>query len=178
MKNVALILFSVFAMLVSCKCKKAVTDADPIKATMGANSVSSIDSSSGLVTNLNESTQMQETGTIVEYTANTRGYHLKIKLTSNELSFTNQRDSNELTKVSLKEDQKAELQQLLKAINVEKIAELKAPTQKRLYDGAAHADLTINVNGKEYHSAGFDHGEPPAEIEKFIKKLISYTEQN
>lgn len=175
MKNVALILFSIFAMLVSCKCKKAVTDVNSESLISSTDAASNIDSSS---TNLNESTQMQETGTIVEYTANTRGYHLKIKLTPNELSYTNERDSNELTKVSLKEDQKAELQQLLKAINVEKIAELKAPTQKRLYDGAAHADLTINVNGKEYHSAGFDHGEPPAEIEKFIKKLISYTEQN
>lgn len=168
MKNVALILFSVFAMLVSCKCKKAVTEA----------ASNTTDSSSAIVTNLNDSSQMQESATVVEYTANTRGYHLRIKLTSNELTYTNERDSNEFIKVSLKEDQKAELQQLLKTINIEKISELKAPTQKRLYDGAAHADLTITVNGKEYHSAGFDHGEPPAEIEKFIKKLISYTEQN
>ena len=168
MKNVALILFSVFAMLVSSKCKKAVTEATSKKTN----------SSSAIVTNPNDSSQMQESATVVEYTANTRGYHLKIKWTPNELSYTNQRDSNEFIKISLKEDQKAELQQLLKTINVEKISQLKAPSQKRLYDGAAHADLTITVSGKEYHSAGFDHGEPPAEIEKFIKKLISYTEQN
>ncbi|WP_136667224.1 hypothetical protein [Flavobacterium sp. H122] len=175
MKNVALILFSVFTMLLSCKCKKAVTEADSVK-TVSDTSVNA-DSSSALVANLNDSSPMQES-TIVEYTANTRGYHLKIKLTQNELAYTNQRDSNEFTKVSLTDAQKAELQKLLKEIKAEKISELKAPTQKRLYDGAAHADLTITVNGNSYHSAGFDHGYPPAQIEKFINKLVSYTEQN
>jgi hypothetical protein len=170
MKKGALILFSVFAMLVSCKCKKATKDSEVEKGSKSeTNAFSSLEESSS---------KMQESGAIVEYTANTRGYHLKIKLTPNELTYTNERGSLEGTKVALDATQKAELQQLLKAIDVEKISELKAPSQKRLYDGAAHADLTITVNGKEYHSAGFDHGEPPAAIEKFIKKLISYTEQN
>lgn len=175
MKNVVLVLFSVFAMLVSCKCKKAVTEADSVKTV--SDTSANAHSSSALVTNLNDSSQMQESGTIVEYTANTRGYHLRVKLTQTELSYTNQRDSNEFTKVSLTDAQKAELQKLLKEIKAEKISELKAPTEKRMYDGAAHADLTITVNGNSYHSAGFDHGFPPAEIEKFINKLVSYTEE-
>lgn len=184
MKSTLLTLFSIIVMLTSCKCKKAVTET-AVKPEMAMDSANAT-----LVTtnNVEEATLQptvsneaqvvkQESGTLLEYTANTRGYHLRVKWDGSQLSYTNQRDSEELTKVTLTKAQSEELNTMIKNLPLEKLAGLKAPTEKRQYDGAAHADMRVVVDGKEYNSAGFDHGFPPAEIEKFVKKLVSYAEQ-
>ena len=62
-----------------------------------------------------------------------------------------------------------------KEINLEGMASLKAPTDKRLYDGAAHANISITLKGKTYTTEGFDHGYPPIEIENLINKLVFLT---
>jgi hypothetical protein len=53
----------------------------------------------------------------------------------------------------------------------------KDPTQKRVYDGAAIAELIINYKEKEYQTKNFDHGYPPVEIEKFVNKLVSLVKE-
>ena len=58
-------------------------------------------------------------------------------------------------------------------INLEEIPNLKDPTQKRFYDGAAIADLKIRFEDKNYETTQFDHGFPPKEIEEFVNKIVS-----
>ena len=177
MKKIALIGLSVFTLLVSCKCKKAVTNEVVMTSPETEIPVVGSTDSSALQTDVTNSSNKQEMKNGVEYTANTRGYHLKIKWDGAVLGYTNQRDSEEFTKVTLTKTQVDELNSLFKTLPYEKLSELKAPTQKRQYDGAPHGDMKLIVDGKEYNSAGFDHGYPPAEIEKFVKKLLSYTEE-
>lgn len=169
MKSTLLTLFSMLVMLTSCKCKKASSDqaVEPMMTNEAA---------STLPTNVETNTK-EQIGTLLEYSANTRGYHLRIKWDGAQLAYTNQRDSEEFTKITLTPAQSEELKGMIKNLPLDKLASLKAPTEKRQYDGAAHADIRVVVDGKEYNSAGFDHGFPPAEIEKVVKKLVAYTEQ-
>jgi hypothetical protein len=82
-----------------------------------------------------------------------------------------------MQKVQLTKAQADELNALLDEVEAAKLPELKAPTEKRFYDGAAMANIHITKKGKTYSSETFDHGFPPATIEKLVKKLLSYTEE-
>lgn len=151
-------------VLLSCKCKKeAVQTGDSSQTTL----VDNVQTDESKVNN-------QEQTSVVEYNANTRGYFLKLVFSNNKLMFTNERDSDNLKTVQLDKSQLDELNSMLGSINVDGLATLKDPTQKRFYDGAAIANLKITKNGKEYRTVDFDHGFPPAAIEKFVSKLISY----
>ena len=58
-------------------------------------------------------------------------------------------------------------------INLDEIPNLKDPTQRRFYDGAAIANLKIRYQDKNYETVAFDHGTPPSAIEKFVNKIVS-----
>lgn len=61
-------------------------------------------------------------------------------------------------------------------INLNTIQDLKSPTNKRQYDGALIANLVILKDGNTYRSAGFDHGEPPAEIKSVVDKIVALSD--
>ncbi len=65
-----------------------------------------------------------------------------------------------------------DIEKALKQIDLSRIGELKAPTNKRLYDGAPHAVLIIRNENKELKSSGFDHGEPPQELKELVDEII------
>ena len=59
-------------------------------------------------------------------------------------------------------------------IELDKMPTLKDPTQKRFYDGAAIANLKDTLSKiKTMKQLDFDHGFPPAEIEKLVNKIVS-----
>ncbi len=62
-------------------------------------------------------------------------------------------------------------------VNLETIPTLKAPTEKRFYDGAAIGNLKIIQNQKTYETKGFDNGFPTKEIEKLVNLLVDFTEE-
>ncbi|MEM1002747.1 MAG: hypothetical protein AAGH46_08865 [Bacteroidota bacterium] len=68
------------------------------------------------------------------------------------------------------------IQYLVSKIAISQLLDLKAPTDKRLYDGAASATLTIVKDKKSWVSSPFDDGYPPTEISKLIYKLLSLEE--
>lgn len=168
-------------ILLSCKCKKDVVQANTstqaavenIKTTDSGSTIVAPEKDNVSQSNLKEN--LQEQTTMVEYNANTRGYFLKLVFSNGKLMFTNERDSDNFKTVQLDKTQLDELNKLLSSINVDGLSGLKDPTQKRFYDGAAIANLKITKNGKEYNTVDFDHGFPPAAIEKFVSKLVSYT---
>ncbi|MCG9792078.1 hypothetical protein [Flavobacterium algicola] len=115
---------------------------------------------------------------IIEYVANSRGYYQKIKIENKTASFTKERSGKEIPKtVTLSDEDWKELLVLFQEINLEELENLKAPTEKRFYDGAAIAHLNVNYKGKEYLSSSFDHGFPPEQIEKIVNKINSFSKK-
>ena len=70
-----------------------------------------------------------------------------------------------------------DIQALLKNMDSKDIRSLKAPTDKRLYDGAAHATLTLKQGDVAYVTPGFDDGFPPEEIKELVNKVLSVGEK-
>ncbi len=66
-----------------------------------------------------------------------------------------------------------ELLALYQSVNKEGLKDLKAPTEKRFYDGAPMANFSVITKEMTYRSATFDGGYPPAEIEKIVNKIIA-----
>jgi hypothetical protein len=69
-----------------------------------------------------------------------------------------------------------ELKTLVGKLSISQISALEAPTNKRLYDGAASAVVTIVKDKKSYSSSAFDDGRPPKEILELVEKLLSLEE--
>lgn len=121
----------------------------------------------------NEKKQAIDTA-VVEYTANTRGFYQKITVKQQTVSVSNDRDGNDKPAVEKISD--ADWKELIEAfqtVDLEKLPNLKAPTDKRSYDGAAIGNLKVIFKDKTYETSGFDNGYPPQEIEKLVNKVVS-----
>ncbi len=116
------------------------------------------------------------TSTQIEYSALSRGYYKKIVVENQTVSITNGRDQQAVeTKIDT-----AKWNQIVAAfekINLDGIAALKAPSDKRAYDGAAIGNLKITQNQKTYESTSFDNGNPPQEIEELVNLLTDFTKE-
>ena len=115
---------------------------------------------------------------VLQYNANTRGFHLKIVVVNKKATISQGRgteNTSETTAIS--EAQWKELVSEFQKVNLEVLPNLKDPTQKRFYDGAAIANLQIRYQDKNYETVVFDHGFPPAEIEKLVNKIVSLAKQ-
>jgi hypothetical protein len=115
---------------------------------------------------------------VLEYTANTRGFYQKITIQDQMVSISKDRSGNEkpvATKISDKDWR--ELVGYFDAIELDSLATLKAPTQKRFYDGAAIADLKVTYKDKTYQTESFDHGYPPEAIKKLVVKINSFVKK-
>ncbi|MEO8253262.1 MAG: hypothetical protein ABI554_02660 [Flavobacterium sp.] len=111
------------------------------------------------------------------YTAQTRGFSQEIIIEKKRVSITENRKA-EAVKTKIKNADWKELIALFEEVNLEEIKNLKAPTEKRFYDGAAIANLKITYEGKVYESQSFDHGFPPEGIKKIVNKINSFVKQN
>lgn len=108
----------------------------------------------------------------VVYSAYSRGFYREITITDKRVSIVSERNSTKAPQIATISE--ADWDELVKAfgnLKLEQIPTLKAPTEKRFYDGAAIAKIKINFNDKTYESTEFDHGFPPKELENFINKI-------
>lgn len=64
-----------------------------------------------------------------------------------------------------------ELVAAIEKIDLEKLEAIEVPSKKHQFDGALAAMLRVTIDGKEYHSATFDHGNPPAEIKELVNNI-------
>ncbi|KUJ63075.1 hypothetical protein AR687_02655 [Flavobacteriaceae bacterium CRH] len=116
------------------------------------------------------------TSTQIEYSALSRGFYKKIVVQNQTVSVTNGRDQQPVeSKINT-----AKWNQIVaefEKVNLEQIATLKAPSDKRAYDGAAIGNLKITQNQKTYESTSFDNGNPPKEIEKLVNLLVDFTKE-
>jgi hypothetical protein len=70
-----------------------------------------------------------------------------------------------------------ELVGYFETINLDSLATLKAPTQKRLHDGAAIANLKVVYKDKTYKTESFDHGFPPETIKILVTKINTFAKK-
>lgn len=111
---------------------------------------------------------------VVEYTANTRGFYQKIVVQNQTISIYRDRKETALPVTEkISEADWKELISLFQEIDLEGLQSLKAPSEKRYYDGAAIGNLKIDYKEKTYQTDGFDHGTPPLEIARFVTKITS-----
>lgn len=111
---------------------------------------------------------------VVEYTANTRGFYQKIVIQNQMISTTKERDFKSMPAGKKISDADWEiLVTEFQKLDLEKLPELKGPTEKRFYDGAAIANISITYKDKTYESLPFDHGTPHPTIAKFVNKITA-----
>ena len=114
-----------------------------------------------------------EQATVV-YEAMSRGYFKSVIIENKKVYTINKRDGAR-EEVELTEKEWNELGNAFEEIKLDKMEQMKAPTEKRTYDGALQANVTITLKGETFTTPGFDHQFPPKGIEKFINKLVSLT---
>ena len=109
---------------------------------------------------------------VIEYTANTRGFYEKIVVQHQKYTISKDRDGKDNpAEQNISNSDWKKIIDTFQEVDLEGIPSLKSPTQKRFYDGAAIANLKITYKGKTYETQGFDHGNPPTEIEKLVNKI-------
>ena len=105
----------------------------------------------------------------VTYTAETRGYFMQITIEDKELRISKDRETRlPSVRIPLTAADQKKVLAMVKAIDVPNLSQLKALTEKRFYDGAAIGNLSVTHNGETFGTAGFDHGNPPVEIEQLV----------
>ncbi|MEL1252965.1 hypothetical protein AAEO57_04195 [Flavobacterium sp. DGU38] len=129
-----------------------------------------------MITGCSSQKKADMASTVIEYSAMSRGYYKKIVVQNQTVLVTNKRD----TQAVENKIEKANWDKIVaefEKINVESIPTLKAPTEKRFYDGAAIGNLKITQNQKTYETPGFDNGFPPKEIEKLVNLLTDFAKE-
>lgn len=108
----------------------------------------------------------------IQYEANTRGFYQKLVLKNETISSSKDRKGiqNPIVQAVSQRDWNALMQEIEK-VDLENLPNLKAPTNKRTYDGAAFANLKIIYKGKTYQTTDFDHGFPPMEIKRVVEMV-------
>jgi len=110
--------------------------------------------------------------TVIEYVANTRGFYQKITIQNQMVSVSKDRKGEEKpvqTKIS-DSDWKKVISNF-QEVDLDQLSNLKAPSEKRFYDGVAIANLKVTYKDEVYESTSFDHGNPPAAIKKLVAQM-------
>jgi PBP1b-binding outer membrane lipoprotein LpoB len=111
--------------------------------------------------------------TKMEYKAYSRGFYQEITIEKQLVFVAKSRDEKPVIfKIPIADWNN--LNSAIQELDLDSLSQLKAPTEKRLFDGAAIANLKITKQGKTFESQSFDHGHPPAEIEKVVNKMLSF----
>jgi len=111
--------------------------------------------------------------TKIEYKAYSRGFYQLITI-ENQMGFVTKRRDDKPIAFRLSIADRKSLNIAIQELDLESLSQFKAPTEKRLFDGAAIANLKISKQGNTFESQSFDHGYPPAEIEKVVNKMLSF----
>ncbi|WP_296381890.1 hypothetical protein [Winogradskyella sp.] len=168
------ILFSLFALVMitgSCNSTKETVsnskEQEPVVASKPAKEMP-FTKSDVVKDNYNKPT--------VIYKALSRGSFEYIQVSESEVLVSSDRNLKEMDTYKCGKEDWNEISKLLKAIDIEAFQKLKAPTDKRLYDGAAHTTLSIIRGDLYFTTPSFDEGHPPKDIEDLVNKVLSIKE--
>ncbi|MGH1385392.1 hypothetical protein [Kordia sp.] len=110
---------------------------------------------------------------IVTYEAMSRGFYEEVQVSKIALKTTKDVNKKQYNTYDCSEEDWNEIVALLKKVDAEKLKTLKAPSSKRLHDGAPHAVLTIKYKDTEVSLNSFDHGNPPKELMAIVSKILA-----
>ena len=159
------ILATIAITITSCNCQKKATELNVVANNSAATNV--------VVSN----DKIQSVVPTIYYEASTRGFFMALKVENQTLYVSKTRDFKEYEeKISVSDADWKEISALANAVELEKVKDMKWPTEKRYYDGAAHANITFESKGIKYPANGFDHGFPPAEVEKLVNIITKLAE--
>jgi len=116
------------------------------------------------------------TSTQIEYSAMSRGYYKSIVVQNKSVSVVKERNG-EAVQSKIDDAKWSEIVSAYSKVNLDSLSSLKAPTDKRTYDGAAIGNLKITKDGKTYETPGFDNGFPPKEIKKLVDLLVDFSKE-
>jgi heat shock protein HslJ len=114
--------------------------------------------------------------TRITYKALARGSFQYSEISKSNIAISTDRNLMQIDNYYCEEKDWEDLNTLIEAVDLETFQKLKAPTEKRFYDGAAHASLAIQLGDVKYMTPTFDHGHPPKEIEALVNKVLSIKE--
>ncbi len=123
-----------------------------------------------------QQSKIDESALQIEYKAFSRSSFKQVIIDSKTIKQTTSRNLENSTSKKLSEKHWNTILKYLEELNWKEINTIKAPTNKRLYDGAQHASLQIIYKEKIYKSNSFDHDAPPKQIESLISYIVSLTE--
>lgn len=159
------ILATIAITIASCNCQKKATETN---AVANSNAVEKVAVSNNTT---------QSTVPTIYYEATSRGVFLSIKVENQVLYVSKERDFKDYSdKIQISDADWKEISTLAKAVDLDKVKDLKWPTEKRYYDGAPHANIIFESKGVKYPANGFDHGFPPVQIEKLVNKITKLAE--
>lgn len=125
--------------------------------------------------NLQKKHQMVDNITLSERTRGTQRVFI-INNENLEISLNGNKSSYKISSADWKK-----IAEAANTINLEEISTYKAPTTKRFSDAALASIIQIGKEDKEFESASFDEGNPPAELKNLyseLKKLIKTKKSN
>ncbi len=125
-------------------------------------------------------TKLEQSDVSYEYKAYTRGKVLSISINRNKIFAGTGNGVGDMNGpvVTMTADKWSSLLSETAKLNLDKLETLEVPSKKHQFDGAMAANLKITVDGKEYSTQTFDHGNPPAEIKPLVDKMIQISELN
>jgi hypothetical protein len=115
----------------------------------------------------------------VKYTSSTRGYNKEIEVSSKKISLTEQNSTDpsqeKNTTREIHKDEWEKIIQSLESVTLREIPLLKAPSNKRAYDGAKSSTLAItDKKGKVWYHA-FDDDMPNETLVPLMKIISELT---
>lgn len=122
--------------------------------------------------------KLAESDVKYEYRAYTRGSEISISMDKKSVHAGRGNGIGDLDGpiVTMTPEKWSALLEETAKINLDKLETLEVPSKKHQFDGALAANLKITVDGKEYQTVTFDHGNPPAEIKALVEKIIAISE--
>jgi hypothetical protein len=122
--------------------------------------------------------KLQADDITLEYNAMTRGSNRNVVVKQGTITTKDVTGAKPDVVTAVTKAQWDELLAAVEKVDLDKIESLKSPTDKRMYDGALTARLTVTTKNKTYKSNSFDHGQPPAEIAFVVNKIIALSDLN
>ena len=118
-----------------------------------------------------ETMKLQQELPELVYESLTRGFYQKITIAQGKFLVQDASDAKPKEVILTDADIEA-LYKAYTAIDVKQLSALKAPTEKRFYDGAPITNLAITEAGEVYKTPDFDGGYPPAYIENLVNTIL------
>jgi hypothetical protein len=111
----------------------------------------------------------------IEYKAYSKGFYQTITV-ENQIVFVAKNRDEKPVGFKLSVADWNSLKTIVQDMDIQSIHNWNAPTEKRLFDGAASASLKITKDGKTFESQSFDHGNPPSKINILITKILTFAD--